>query len=528
MKNVVIVGAGPAGLTAAYTLLKESNGYHPIIVESSDKIGGISRTERYKDNRIDIGGHRFFSKNDEIMKMWMDILPLQGSPSKDDMLLGRTHTMSDDKAADPDRIDDVFLARTRVSRIYFRRRFFDYPISLKPATFINMGFVNTVKAGFGYIGSLIKKRPENSLEDFYINRFGKPLYSMFFEDYTEKLWGVHPSNIAPDWGAQRVKGLSVWKVITSALSKPFRKKDKEVETSLIEEFYYPKYGPGQLWEKLADTDVSMGAELLMNREVVGIRYENGSIISVTVRNTGSASPDFGKEEEIACDYLMSSMAVKDLVEAMDNVPENVHEIASNLPYRDFITVGLLLNKLEIKNKTKMKTINDIVPDCWIYIQERDVKIGRLQIFNNWSPYMVDDMNEHIWVGLEYFCNEGDDMWNTPERDFIDFAIGELEKIDIIKKENVIDSFSAKVKKAYPAYFGTYSRFDEVKSWLDGFDNLYCIGRNGQHRYNNMDHSMLTAIEASRAIISGNTDKSVCWNVNTEKEYHETKEETVNV
>ena len=524
MKNVVIIGAGPAGLTTAYTLLKESKDFHPIILEGSEFIGGISRTAKYKGNRIDIGGHRFFSKDRDIMKMWMDILPLQGAPSKDDAVLGRTRDFSNNTSADPEKTDNVFLVRTRVSRIYYRRRFFDYPISLKPATFINMGFVNTVKAGFGYLGSLIHKLPETSLENFYINRFGKPLYQMFFEDYTTKVWGVSPANISADWGAQRVKGLSVWKLITTALSKPFRKKDGKVETSLIEEFYYPKHGPGQLWERLAEIDLEMGAELIMNCEVVKISAENGVIKGVTVRNTKESSPDFGKEEFIECDVLVSSMPIKDLAAASDNVPEDVQRIASELPYRDFITVGLLLDKLEIENKTKMKTINNIVPDCWIYIQERDVKVGRLQIFNNWSPYMVDDMNKHIWVGMEYFCNEGDEMWNTPAEKFEEFAVSELEKIGIITKDHVLDKFSAKVKKAYPAYFGTYKEFDKVKNWLDGFENLFCVGRNGQHRYNNMDHSMLTAINAARAIISGSKDKESVWNVNTEKEYHEEKKE----
>lgn len=520
MKNVVIIGAGPAGLTAAYTLLKESSGYHPIIIEASEFIGGISRTARYNGNRIDIGGHRFFSKNKEIMKLWTDILPLQGAPSKDDIVLGRTHTFSDDTEIDPEKMDDVFLARTRLSRIYFRKRFFDYPISLKPATFINMGFANTVRAGFGYLASVFHKLPETSLENFYINRFGKPLYQMFFEDYTEKLWGVHPSKIAADWGAQRVKGLSVWKVITSALSKPFRKKSGKVETSLIEEFYYPKYGPGQLWEKMAEVDCGMGAELLMQQEVVRVSAENGRVKSVTIKCTDRSSPEFGREREIECDFLISSMPVKDLAQALPSVPQDILDIAVDLPYRDFITVGLLLDKLEIQNKTKIPTINGIVPDCWIYIQEREVKLGRLQIFNNWSPYMVDDNTKHVWVGLEYFCNEGDKMWNTPPEEFISFAAGELEKIGIIRRENIVDSFTTKVKKAYPAYFGTYSEFGRVKEYLDSYENLFCVGRNGQHRYNNMDHSMLTAMNAARCIISGIADKESVWNVNTEKEYHE--------
>lgn len=528
MKNVIIIGAGPAGLTAAYTLLKESGEFHPIILEASGAIGGISRTDRYKGNRIDVGGHRFFSKDGSVMKMWTDILPLQGAPSKDDILLGADAAergYTGDPSADPEKTDDVFLVRRRVSRIYYRRRFFDYPISLKPATFINMGFVNTVKAGFGYLGSVIHKLPETSLENFYINRFGKPLYQMFFEDYTTKVWGVSPSEIAADWGAQRVKGLSVMKLVASAFSKLLGKKGGETETSLIEEFYYPKYGPGQLWEKLADIDREMGAELLTHREVVGIKAENGTVRGVTVRNTDETSADFGREEFIPCDFLISSMPVKDLVAAFGDAPKQVSEISSRLPYRDFITVGLLLDGLELENKTNLKTVNGIVPDCWIYIQERDVKVGRLQIFNNWSPYMVDDVSSHVWVGMEYFCCEGDDMWNMPSDKFEEMAADELEKLGIIKKSRILDKFSAKVKKAYPAYFGTYKDFGKVRSWLDGFGNLFCVGRNGQHRYNNMDHSMLTAVNAARAIISGSGDKESVWNVNTEKEYHEEAKQT---
>lgn len=511
MKNIVIIGAGPAGLTAAYTLLKNSRDYSVTILEESDKIGGISRTEKYKGNHIDIGGHRFFSKDPEIMALWREILSAQGFPAKDDLLLNRERTYTG--TADPEKDDNVFLTRTRVSRIYYRHKFFDYPISLKPQTFINMGFGGTMKAGFGYLGSLFHKLPETSLENFYINRFGRPLYEMFFEDYTEKVWGIHPSKISADWGAQRVKGLSVGAVLKNAITKPFRKKDGKVETSLIEEFYYPKYGPGQLWERMADLDKEMGASLLMNAAAVKVNTQDNSVRSVTVKTSDG-------ERELPCDYLISSMPVKDLINSLPNPPEKVHKIADSLPYRDFITVGLLLNRLELKNKTKIKTINDLVPDCWIYIQDRGVKLGRLQIFNNWSPYMVDDIEKHVWVGLEYFCNEGDKMWTSPDDKFIEFAIGELESIGIIKRDNVIDSFMARVKKAYPAYFGSYSEFDKVREYLDTFENLFCVGRNGQHRYNNMDHSMMTAIIAANNILSGNTDKSLVWNVNTEKEYHE--------
>ena len=249
-KTVVIIGAGPAGLTAAYELLTKSRDFCPVILEAEDFVGGISRTATYKGNRMDIGGHRFFSKDERVTTLWTSLLPVQGKPSKDDLLLSRDKPLSEG-GPDPETTDETMLVRTRVSRIIYLRKFFDYPISLKARTFINMGFLRTVKAGFGYIGSCIHKREENNLENFYINRFGKPLYSMFFEDYTEKLWGVHPRDISADWGAQRVKGLSVSKAIKNALTKPFRKKGGEVETSLIEQFLYPNKGPCQLYEKMA-------------------------------------------------------------------------------------------------------------------------------------------------------------------------------------------------------------------------------------------------------------------------------------
>lgn len=514
MKNVVIIGAGPAGLTAAYYLLK-SEGFHPVIIEAGGSVGGISRTDEYKGNRVDLGGHRFFSKKSEVIELWQEILPPQGAPARDDIEAGREYSFTG--TADPEKSDNVLLKRRRVSRIYYRKRFFDYPITLKPATFINMGLLNALKIGFGYIGSCIHKLPETSLENFYINRFGKPLYKMFFEDYTKKLWGVSPSDISADWGAQRVKGLSVKKVIAEGLKRPSKR--KEGEALLTDEFYYPKLGPGQLWERLSEIVREKGAELYTYREAVKVDVEGGKIVSVTVRNSDKASPDFGKEETISCDYLLSSMPIKDLAEALPDVPEDIYNAAVRLPYRDFITVGLLLDKIELKNKTKLKTVNSIIPDCWIYVQERDVKVGRLQIYNNWSPYMVDDMHRHIWVGMEYFCTEGDSLWNMENEDFISFAKNELEKIGAVKKENIADSYITRVRKAYPAYFGTYSEFSRIREYLDTFPNLYCIGRNGQHRYNNMDHSMLTAKYAAEAIISGTEDKERVWNVNTEKEYN---------
>lgn len=507
-KIAIIIGAGPAGLTAAYKLLKETD-IKPIIYEESNVIGGISQTFEYKGNRMDIGGHRFFTKNDLVMDVWKELMKPQGAPALDEKLLNENKQY--EGKADPEKEDDVFLTRRRVSRIYYLGKFFDYPISIKPKTFLNMGFFRTMSAGFGYIHSCIFKKKEDSLENFYINRFGKPLYNMFFKDYTTKVWGRSPKEISPDWGAQRVKGLSLMKTFVSALTKPFRKKSSKVETSLIEEFYYPKKGPGQLYSKMADEITKMGGEIHFDSKVNNVHLNGNSIDYIEVNGN-----------IIKGDYYISSMPIKDLMNSMNDVDKSLLDIANNLPYRDFITVGLLLDKLKIKNKTKMKTVNNIVPDCWIYIQDNSVKLGRLQIFNNWSPYMVDDLEKHIFVGLEYFCNEGDEMWNMKEEDFIKFAIDELVKIKIIDKEDVLDSVELKIKKAYPAYFDSYAEFPKVKDYLNSIDNLYCIGRNGQHRYNNMDHSMLTAIETVNVIKNG-LDKSIIWNVNADKEYHETKE-----
>lgn len=512
-KTAVIIGAGPAGLTAAYELLRNTD-ILPIIFEESDFIGGISRTAQYKGNRMDIGGHRFFSKIDRVNELWQELMPVQGKPSFDDIKTGTEKELAEN-GPDPEKEDKVLLIRNRVSRIYYLRKFFDYPISLKPETFINMGFTRTLKAGFGYIHSCFFKKEEDSLENFYINRFGRPLYEMFFEDYTEKLWGINPSEISADWGAQRVKGLSLTKAVLNVITKPFRK-DGKVETSLIEQFFYPKKGPGQLWETLAAEIEKKGGKILKNHRVVTLEKECGKISRIGVEHNGEI-------KRYKADYFISTMPVKDLVTGMgDSVPEDVRKIAEELPYRDFITVGLLVNRLKLENKTDRKTLGGIVPDCWIYIQERDVKIGRLQIFNNWSPYMAKDPENTVWVGLEYFCSEGDTLWNMSDGEFIDFACDELQKIGIIDKEDILDATRIKVKKAYPAYFGTYKDFGKVREYLDKIENLYCIGRNGMHRYNNMDHSMLTAMEAVDCIKNGNTDKSRIWNVNTEQEYHEEK------
>ena len=514
-KVVIIIGAGPAGLSAAYNLLKNTEDMMPIIYEELDCVGGISRTVQHNGNGIDLGGHRLFSKSQEILDFWEEVLPLQGKPPIDDKILKREITLSPN-GPDPDETDRVMLKRHRVSRIFYLRKFFDYPISLKASTILNMGLGRTFKAGMSYIKSCLIKREEYNLEDFMINRFGFVLYKMFFEHYTQKVWGLHPRDISKEWGEQRIKGLSLSKAIINALLSPFKLlSNKQKETSLIDEFFYPKYGCGQLWEFMAEDIRKMGGEIHLNTKVTGFDFSDNKINAVKIIENG-------KEKVIQGDYVISSMPVKDLVEGLgENVPAEVYNVAKDLPYRDYILLGYYCNKINLKNNTKIPTINNICPDNWIYIQEDDVTAGRMQIMNNWSPYLVKDFKNKVFLSLEYFCNEGDDLWNMSDNDMLDYGISELEKLDVLSKDDVIDKVRVKVKKAYPAYFGAYKDFDVVKNYLTKIENLYCIGRNGQHKYNNMDHSMLSGIEVVR-VITGRINKDILWQVNTEKEYHECK------
>jgi len=527
-QTVVIIGGGPAGLTAAWELMKDggADAYDVTVLEATREFGGISRTVKHSGNRMDIGGHRFFSKDDRIMQWWRDTLPLQGAPSYDDRKLGRHHDL-EPGGPDPETCDEVMLKRHRVSRIYWNRHFFDYPISLSPNTLKAMGPKLTLEAGFSYLKSMVHKLPEDNLENFYINRFGRKLYSMFFEGYTEKLWGRHPSQISADWGAQRVKGLSITEVLKNAFLKLLPKKQdaSKVETSLIEEFWYPKYGPGQLWETVERNCERAGVRVITDANVVQVRQEGGRIESVVYEDCE------GNRTELKADQFISSMPVKDLVNALGagegaaQVPADMSEIANGLPYRDFVTVGLLVKHLKLRNTTDIPTLGNppIVPDCWIYVQDPGYKVGRLQIFNNWSPYLVKDVDDTVWIGLEYFCEEGDAFWSMSDEEARDFAIQELTRMRVINgPQDVIDAHRERVKKAYPAYFDTYSRMDELVEYLDSFGNLYCVGRNGQHRYNNMDHSMATAMEAVGNIKTGKTSKKNVWSVNTEQSYHESK------
>ena len=523
-RTAIIIGAGPAGLTAAYELLTRTD-IRPIVIEMSGLIGGISATVKYKGNRIDIGGHRFFSKSDRVMNWWLQHLPLQEmsfATSLDLRYQGQSREFAVPHGVDPTAQEQVMLVRERKSRIYFLRKFFDYPISLSPDTLKKLGLVRTARIGLSYLRrTLFPLKQVKNLEQFFINRFGDRLYRTFFKSYTEKVWGVPCTEIDAEWGAQRIKNLSVWKTIKHFATKKLRRKNaavsqKDTETSLIERFLYPKYGPGQMWEEVARKVEEMGGSIVMQQSVRQLSVSGGRIVSVTTVDRE------GNSHLYEGDFVFSTMPVKNLIRALDTaVPENVKEVSDGLMYRDFITVGLLLKDLNIKEDSPQG--KKLISDNWIYIQEPDVTAGRLQIFNNWSPWMVSDPSK-VWIGVEYFCNEGDSLWTRTEQELKELAAQELAKIGIIQESAVLDSVVLRVPKAYPAYFGTYARFDEIRQFLDRFENLFLIGRNGMHRYNNQDHSMLTAMTAVDSIIAGRQDKLNIWDVNTEKEYHEESSE----
>ena len=510
--NIVIIGAGPSGLACAYNLLKNNKKINVTILEECDSIGGISKTVNHNGNRMDIGGHRFFTKNKEVEKLWFEVMPLQGYPAYDDKILGTKKVFIGKK--NPEKEDNVMLIRNRVSRIFYKHKFFDYPISLNSKTIKNMGCITTMKCGFSYIYASMFKKEESNLENFYINRFGKELYEMFFKGYTTKLWGRTPSEIDSSWGSQRVKGISIRKVISDYYKRLFHIKDKNKETSLIESFYYPKYGPGQLYEEMAKKIESMGGKILLNSKVIKIKKNKNTISEVTYENNK-------KKYTISGDKIVSSMPVKDLINSMNGVSKDITTISNDLPYRDFVTIGVLVPKLDLKNETNVKTIHGNIPDNWIYIQDTSVNMGRIQIFNNWSCYMVKDPVNTMWIGLEYFCSEGDSFWNKSDEDLVKLAKKELKLTGFYNGE-ILDSKVIKVRKAYPAYLDGYKDIDKVREYIDNIDNLYCIGRNGTHSYNNMDHSILSGMICSDLILNNSHDLNKLWNVNVDNSYQEEK------
>lgn len=523
-RTAIIIGAGPAGLTAAYELIAKTD-VRPLVLEKTSRMGGISCTVEHEGNRIDIGGHRFFSKSDRVMQWWMDFLPLQALPEGATRITYHRKSRdvaSSEQGPDPESVDRVMLLRQRKSRIYYLRQFFDYPISLSPDTLRKLGLMRTLRIGLSYAKSMVFPGGEpKNLEEFFIQRFGKELYLTFFKDYTEKVWGTPCHDISAEWGAQRIKGLSILKAVTHFL-KSLVKRDRSIdqkgtETSLIEQFLYPKLGPGQMWDVVAEKVQEGGGTIRTGIEVRRLISDGQRIVAVEAVDLAS-----GATERIEGDFFFSTMPVQQLVEGLEPAPPaEVADISRGLVYRDFITVGLLLKELEIEEKGNDDN-NGLISDNWIYIQEPDVLVGRLQVFNNWSPYMVANPNT-VWLGLEYFCNDTDELWHKSDEEMIALAKEELDHIDIIDQNKVLTGTVLRVPKTYPAYFGTYDRFDTLRRHLDAYTNLFLVGRNGMHKYNNQDHSMLTAMLAVENIKQGRTDKSNLWAVNTEEEYHEEKE-----
>ncbi len=514
----IIVGAGPAGLTAAYELLKRS-GVKPVVYEASGMTGGISRTVNYKGNRIDIGGHRFFSKSPRVLQWWLNILPLQ-TPVGGGELLGECCPpgSKDAQGPDPEHTDRVMLVRERRSRILYSGQLFDYPISMSLDTLSKLGLRRVVGIMAGYFQARVFPiRDEKSLEDFFVNRFGRVLYRTFFKDYTEKLWGVPCDQISSEWGAQRIKGLSIAKTFLDMYKRllPQGASRAATETSLIRRFMYPKFGPGQMWSEVARMVQEAGGEIHLRHEVVGLIHDGSRIVSAIVKDHAT-----GRLTEVAGDCFFSTMPIKDLIAGLGaSAPEEVRRIAQGLVYRDFITVGLLLKRLRVGARSKANGANGLIPDCWLYIQEPFVNVGRIQVFNNWSPYMVKDPATP-WIGLEYFCNEGDRLWSRDDRELAAMAVEEMIRIGFISREDVLDSTVIRMPKAYPAYMGAYAGLGMVRDYTNRFENLFLIGRNGMHRYNNMDHSMLSAMVAVDNILQGVKSKDNIWSVNTEVEYHE--------
>jgi len=467
-RKVVIIGAGPAGLTAAYELSKHR--VPAVVLEADNTVGGISRTVNYKGYLFDIGGHRFFTKWDEVNQVWNEILA------------------------------DKFLARPRLSRIFYRKKFFYYPLRAKNALF-GLGPIETVRIVFSYLQSRLDYyHNEQNLEQWVSNRFGKRLYEIFFKTYTEKVWGVPCTQIRAEWAAQRIQGLSLTTAVRNAL---FKQQKTSVKT-LINSFHYPERGPGQMWEMMTGHLQQQGYPVLLQQQVAKIVHNGGRVTCLETRGPN------GTERFEGTDFI-SSMPIRELVNALDPpAPEEVRKAANKLRYRDFLIVSLIINR------------KDVMPDNWIYIHEPGVRVGRIQNFKNWSPHMVPDANKTC-LGMEYFVFENDDLWSSPDANLIELAKREIGELGLAKPEEVEDGAIVRMPKAYPMYNNDWARqVNTVRRYLEtALPNLQLVGRNGMHKYNNQDHSMMTAMCAARNILGAHYD---LWAINTEAEYHEEKQE----
>ncbi|KGB80927.1 FAD-dependent oxidoreductase [Rhodovulum sp. NI22] len=466
---VVVIGGGPAGLTAAYELQKRSSNHRPIVFEASDMVGGIARTESHNGYRFDIGGHRFFTKVQEVEDMWHEVM------------------------------GDDFITVPRQSRIYYKEKFFDYPLKLFNAL-INIGPYEAARIVVSYIKWQVRPyRDEQSFEEWVINRFGGRLYMHFFRSYTEKVWGIPPTEIRADWAAQRIKNLSLFKAVWNALS------GANDTASLIEEFQYPRLGPGMMWEKVRDDVRKKGGDVVMQSEVVGVNLDGNRVTSIDVKHwTDDGAP--ATTETVEAEHFINSMAIKDLIHAFNPPPPpEVIAAAERLKYRDFLIVTLVLDHA------------DPFPDNWIYIHSPKVKVGRIQNFRAWSPEMLPNPDTAS-IGMEYFCQKGDGLWNMSDEELRALASKELEELALAKASDVIDAAIIRQPKAYPVYDGEYKEaLDTIEAWLRTLENFQTVGRNGLHRYNNQDHSMLSAMLAARNVLGEEHD---VWNVNVERSYHE--------